>query len=94
MKAAEPISRGRGSGRASADAPAAEAKRRRDAHRVRRYRARKAKGQAIGRFLITEELVTALVASGAIEDRETETLAGIEHGVALILRQLSGSYTT
>lgn len=85
MRGAEPTSRGRMSGRPGVDASAAEAKRLRDAQRVRRYRDRQAMGQAVGRFLITEDLVTALIASGELRERDAMTKAGIEEAMGRVL---------
>ena len=89
MMGAEP-SRGPGRGCTSADAPAAEAKRRlQDAQRVRRYRDRQARCQAVGRFTITEDLVTALIASGDLCERDALTKVGIEQGVNAVLARFS-----
>lgn len=91
MKAAEP-SRGcdRVHGRGcDGDAPAAEAKRMRDAQRVRRYRDRKARCEAVGRFTITEDLVTALIMTGDLSERDATTKEGIEEAVDKFLRRVS-----
>lgn len=82
-------SRGRASGRGCADPSAAETKRALRNDRQRRYRERKTLCQAVGRFLVTEDLVTALIVAGAINEREAETVAGIEQGVATILTRFT-----
>ena len=71
---------------------APEAKRLQDARRVRRYRDRKAKGQAVGRFLVTEDLVTALIIAGAITECEAATIKGIEQGIATVLANFTGDH--
>lgn len=89
MTGAEP-SRGPGRGCTSADAPAAEAKRRlQDAQRVRRYRDRQARCQAVGRFTITEDLITALIATGDLCERDATTKDGIEEAVGRALARFS-----
>jgi len=84
------LSRASGRGCASPDAPAAEAKRRlQDAQRVRRYRDRQARCQAVGRFTITEDLVTALIAIGDLEERDATTKGGIEQAVDRFLARFT-----
>ena len=93
MTAAAP-SRGGARGRApGATAPeTTEQKKRRNA-RQRRYLDRKILRQAVGRFLVTEDLVTALVATRAISDDEAATIGGIEQGVAGLLQKFVRDHT-
>lgn len=94
MTGAEP-SCGPGRGCASADAPAAEATNETKEQRAcrnarqRRYLDRKILRQAVGRFLVTEDLVTALVATGSIKESEAATITGIEEGVASVLARFA-----
>jgi hypothetical protein len=57
--------------------------------RNRRYRARIKRGEALGRFVITERLLSRLVRDRELEDSASVTLIQIEAGVARILRRYS-----
>ena len=55
--------------------------------RNRRYRARIRRHEAVGRFLITERLISRLVYDGEITDAAAMTISGIESGVARLLKR-------
>ena len=57
--------------------------------RNRRYRARVKRRQAVGRFLITERLISRLVLDGEISEAEALTMNGVETGVARVLMRYS-----
>ncbi|MEP7129640.1 MAG: hypothetical protein ABI770_00775 [Sphingomicrobium sp.] len=59
--------------------------------RNRRYRARIARHEAMGRFVITEALISALVRNGDITDAAARTPCDIEHGVAQFLARHCGT---
>ena len=60
--------------------------------RNRRYRERIRRNEAIGRFAITEPLISRLVAAGEITESEAMTHSSIESGVARILKRYSEGY--
>ena len=55
--------------------------------RNRRYRERIERHEAVGRFLITEALVSRLVRDRELSEADAMTSDGIESGVARILRR-------
>lgn len=80
-----PAYRGRaGSTRSELSAQEIE-RRRKNNEKQTRYQQRKAMGQRFGRFLITESLLTALVRSGAISDRDAEDQTKVEAAVGRLL---------
>jgi len=57
--------------------------------RNRRYRERIRRNEAIGRFAITERLISRLVRDGEITEAAAMSLSGIERGVARVLQRYS-----
>jgi hypothetical protein len=45
--------------------------------------------EAVGRFLITERLISRLVRDGEINEAEAMTMNGVERGVARVLTRYS-----
>ena len=61
----------------------------RGALRNRRYRERIERHEAVGRFLITERLISRLVREGELTEAAAMIPSGIESGVARILKRYS-----
>ena len=57
--------------------------------RNRLYRERIERHEAVGRFLITERLISRLVREGELTEAAAMTPSGIESGVARILKRYS-----
>jgi hypothetical protein len=57
--------------------------------RNRRYRARLARHEALGTFVISEQLISALLCRGQIAEKAASSIREIEDAVARLLRSYS-----
>ena len=60
--------------------------------RNRLYRERVERHEAIGRFVITERLISRLVREGELTEADAMTTCGVESGVARILKRYAEGF--